>query len=64
MMGTWVLAQVRAQPGDELRCKGWKQETLLLMLENNLEDARNPSRLMKRVPRMPESWIPDYNRRE
>ena len=64
MMGTWVLAQVKTQRGDELRCKGGKQETLLFMIENNLENARNPSLLMKRVQRMPESWIPDYNRRE
>ena len=45
-MGTRVLAKVRAQRGDALRCRGWKQETLLRMLENNLENAQDPSRLV------------------
>ena len=45
-MGARVLSQVRAQRGDVLRCKGWKQETLLRMLENNLENAQDPSRLI------------------
>ena len=45
-MGTRVFSQVKAQRGDELRCKGWKQETLLRMLENNLENAQDPSRLI------------------
>lgn len=45
-MGVQVLSQVRAQRGDVLRCKGWKQETLLRMLENNLENAQDPSRLI------------------
>jgi len=41
-----VLHEVRAQRGDTLRCKGWKQETLLRMLENNLENAEYPERLI------------------
>ncbi len=41
-----VLKHVRAERGHRLRCKGWKQESLLRMLENNLENAENPSRLI------------------
>lgn len=43
---TKVLRSVRAQRGTELRCKGWKQETILRMLENNLEVAEHPERLI------------------
>ncbi|MGI4814503.1 MAG: urocanate hydratase [Janthinobacterium lividum] len=32
--------------GSTLRCKGWRQETFLRMLENNLENAEDPSRLI------------------
>ena len=38
--------RIVAQRGDTLRCKGWKQETILRMLENNLENAQDPSRLI------------------
>lgn len=41
-----VLTSVRAQRGERLRCKGWKQETLLRMLENNMEVAEHPERLV------------------
>ncbi len=41
-----VFRQVRAERGPRLRCKGWKQESLLRMLENNLENAEDPSRLI------------------
>ena len=34
-----ILYSVKAQRGPTLRCKGWKQESLLRMLENNLENA-------------------------
>ena len=34
-----VLYSVKAQRGPLLRCKGWKQEVLLRMLENNMENA-------------------------
>ncbi len=41
-----ILYQVRAQGGPELRCKGWKQESILRMLENNMENAEDASRLV------------------
>lgn len=41
-----ILFSVRAQRGHELRCKGWKQESLLRMLENNMENAEAPERLV------------------
>lgn len=39
-------AEVTAQRGLELRCKGWRQETILRMLENNLENAEDPDNLV------------------
>ncbi|MEM7120915.1 MAG: urocanate hydratase [Pseudomonadota bacterium] len=45
-MSARVLTDVKAMRGDTLRCKGWKQETLLRMLENNLENAEDASRLV------------------
>ncbi|MCX4538942.1 urocanate hydratase (plasmid) [Streptomyces sp. NBC_00841] len=41
-----ILYQVRAERGDTLRCKGWKQETILRMLENNMEVAEHPEKLV------------------
>jgi urocanate hydratase len=41
-----VLESVTAKRGPELRCKGWKQESLLRMLENNMELAEDPERLV------------------
>jgi urocanate hydratase len=41
-----ILTDVRAQRGGELRCRGWRQETLLRMLENNMEVAEHPERLV------------------
>lgn len=41
-----ILTSVRAQRGATLRCKGWKQETILRMLENNMEVAEHPERLV------------------
>jgi len=38
-MSPIVLKEVRAARGPELRCKGWRQESILRMLENNLENA-------------------------
>lgn len=35
-----------ATRGTELRCKGWRQETILRLLENNLENAESPSDLV------------------
>jgi urocanate hydratase len=41
-----ILYAVKAQRGSTLRCKGWKQESLLRMLENNMENAEAPERLV------------------
>lgn len=41
-----ILHSVRAQRGPTLRCKGWKQETILRMLENNMEVAEDVERLV------------------
>ena len=37
---------IKAQRGGELRCKGWRQESILRMLENNLENAERPEELI------------------
>jgi len=37
---------IKATVGDNLRCKGWKQEAILRMLENNLENAELPEELI------------------
>lgn len=41
-----ILKEVRAQGGNNLRCKGWKQEGILRMLENNMENAEHPEELV------------------
>ncbi|MDN5769596.1 MAG: urocanate hydratase [Microlunatus sp.] len=41
-----VVYDVKAQRGDTLRCKGRKQETILRMLENNMEVAEHPEQLV------------------
>lgn len=46
MANAEVLYSVKAQRGDTLRCKGWKQETILRMLENNMENAEIPEQLV------------------
>ncbi|MDX6631289.1 MAG: urocanate hydratase [Gaiellales bacterium] len=38
--------KIKAQRGSELRCKGWRQETILRMLENNLENGERPEELI------------------
>ena len=38
--------RIVAQRGTTLRCKGWKQETILRMLENNLENGERPEDLV------------------
>ncbi|MDB5654730.1 MAG: urocanate hydratase [Tardiphaga sp.] len=38
--------EVKAQRGTELRCKGWRQEAILRLLENNLENAEDPDNLV------------------
>jgi urocanate hydratase len=37
---------IKAQRGGDLRCKGWRQEAILRMLENNLENAERPEELI------------------
>ena len=37
---------VRAQRGPGLRCRGWRQEAILRLLENNLENAEDPDALV------------------
>lgn len=41
-----ILYSVKAQRGPTLRCKGWKQECILRMLENNMENAEKPEELI------------------
>jgi urocanate hydratase len=41
-----VVRNVTAQRGDTMRCKGSKQETILRMLENNMEVAEHPDELV------------------
>ena len=38
--------EVKAMRGLTLRCKGWRQEAILRMLENNLENAEIPEELI------------------
>jgi urocanate hydratase len=38
--------KIKAFTGNKLRCKGWKQEAILRMLENNLENAEIPEELI------------------
>jgi urocanate hydratase len=41
-----VVRNITAQRGDAMRCKGTKQETILRMLENNMEVAEYPDKLV------------------
>jgi urocanate hydratase len=38
--------EVKAGRGNGLRCKGWRQEAILRLLENNLENAEDPDNLV------------------
>jgi urocanate hydratase len=38
--------KVTAQRGPQLRCRGWRQEAILRLLENNLENGENPDELV------------------
>ena len=38
--------RVVAARGTALRCRGWRQETVLRLLENNLENAERPEDLV------------------
>src|SRR5437016_1700939 len=40
------MEQIKATQGPKLRCKGWRQEAILRMLENNLENAEKPDQLI------------------
>ncbi len=41
-----LFMQIKAARGKSLRCKGWRQEGILRMLENNLENAEKPEELI------------------
>ena len=38
--------EVKAGRGAALRCRGWRQEAILRLLENNLENAEDPDNLV------------------
>ena len=38
--------RISAARGNELRCKGWRQEAILRLLENTLENAEDPDSLV------------------
>jgi len=40
------MEKITAQRGTDLRCKGWRQEAILRMLENNLDNAELPEQLI------------------
>lgn len=40
------MTEFVAMRGPELRCKGWRQEAILRLLENNLENAERPQDLV------------------
>ncbi len=40
------MKKVRARRGSRLVCKGWRQEAILRMLQNNLENAEKPDELI------------------
>jgi urocanate hydratase len=40
------MEAIRAARGPQLRCKGWRQEALLRLLENVLENGENPRELV------------------
>src|SRR3989441_8983512 len=40
------MERITATRGPVLRCKGWRQESILRMLENNLENAERPEDLI------------------
>ncbi|MDF2681022.1 MAG: urocanate hydratase [Brevibacillus sp.] len=41
-----ILYSVKAGRGTTLRCKGWRQEAILRLLENNMENAEKPEELV------------------
>src|SRR5881409_2256806 len=40
------MERIKAARGPTLRCQGWRQEAILRMLENNLENAEKPDELI------------------
>ena len=40
------MERIKAARGPTLRCQGWRQEAILRMLENNLENAEKPDDLI------------------
>src|SRR5207244_11673235 len=40
------MERIKAARGPKLRCQGWRQEAILRMLENNLENAEKPDDLI------------------
>lgn len=44
--GIRFVVKITAQRGTQLRCKNWRAETLLRLLENNLENGENPDELV------------------
>src|SRR5207247_9803922 len=40
------MERIKAARGPGLRCQGWRQEAILRMLENNLENAEKPDQLI------------------
>jgi urocanate hydratase len=41
-----MIMMIKANRGSKLECKGWKQEAILRMLQNNLENAEKPDELI------------------
>lgn len=61
-MGMVMARNIKAQRGNLLRCKGWRQESILRMLENNLENGEDPENLIIYTgARAARSWA-DYDR--
>jgi urocanate hydratase len=40
------MEQIKADRGTNISCKGWRQEAILRMLQNNLENAEKPQELI------------------
>jgi urocanate hydratase len=40
------MKRIKARRGNKLICKGWRQEAILRMLQNNLENAEKPEELI------------------
>jgi urocanate hydratase len=40
------MPAIKANRGSEMQCKGWRQEAILRMLQNNLENAEKPEELI------------------